>query len=72
MSRSTCSGIIGALTGDQVGRGRLDDALLIIGDLHNHCRVGMHPHDNGVRVLLKADRVVITERLEDRLINGHG
>ena len=64
--------VLGALTRDQIGRGRLDDALLVVADAHNHGRVGVHPHDNGELVLLKPDQiVVIAERLEGRLMNTH-
>ena len=42
-------------TRDQVGRGRLNDALLFVGDALNHCRVGVHAQDNGVLALLKPD-----------------
>ena len=64
--------VLGSLTRDQIGRGRLDDALLVVADAHNHGRVGVHPHDNGELVLLKPDQiVVIAERLEGRLINAH-
>ena len=65
--------VVGALTRDQVGRGRLDDALLVVGDLRHHGRVGVHAHDNGVLVLCKPDQiVVIAERLKGRLVNAHG
>jgi uncharacterized protein YcfJ len=44
--------VVGALTGDQVGRGRFDDALLIVGDLRNYGGVCVHAHDHDVLVLL--------------------
>jgi hypothetical protein len=63
---------LSTLTCDQVGRGRFNDALLVVGDLRNDGRVSVHAHDNGVPVLLKPDQiVVITERLKGRLMNTH-
>ena len=63
--------VVGALARDQLSRGRLDDALLVVGDLRYHVRVGVYPHGDGVLVLLKPDEiVVIAERLEGRLMNG--
>jgi len=48
--------VVDALTRDQVCRGRVDDALLIVGNLRNHGGVCTHAHDHDVLVMLKSNK----------------